>query len=213
MTNSEGKTLTFKIQDDAQRELEIKKLVRAEKAQAKAAKEAAQTREEALKANVENFTRYNAEDFACLSEAPRRRARELSLLIFFQVAIGASAWETAENVLAAAGINQENGDFAITLAKNAYEQRENTDKLLSQYAREWDVERFSQIDRAVLHLAVPELLQEPENGNIIINEAIELGKRFGTSESGPFINGILDSILNKHIAEESDKAAIKEEKE
>ena len=140
------------------------------------------------------FLKYNAEDFASLSDKPRRRAREVALLIFC-AAVAGSAWKIVPQIADDAGAYEENAQFALHLAHDAYVSMDDTDKLLAKYARDWDVERFPLVDRNILRLAVAELLHNEQMGhNIIINEAVELGKKFGTDESAAFINGMLDNI-------------------
>jgi|GEM_PF-269216 len=203
MTNKEGKTVTFTLSEPLTKEQEAreKALIEAKlaKEEAKAQAQAAKSKEEALRLNEELFLRLNAEDFVGLSHTPRRRAREAALLLLFQVQTGGCGWETASAVLEMAEVKGRNADFALDLAKQAVLSQEHTDSLLASYAQEWDVERFSQVDLAILRLAVPELLAQGPDSSIVINEAIELGKKFGSEDSGPFINGILDHIRKDQL--------------
>lgn len=198
MTNNESKTVTFTLSTPLTPEQEAreKAIIDAKlaKNEAKAAASAEAAYQQALQLNLELFKILNAEDFAQLSPTPRRRAREAALLLLFQVEAGGCSWELAAQVLEMAALKPKGAQFALELAKQAEAQRQQTDALLKTYAREWDIERFSPVDLAILHLAVPELLAQPEESSIIINEAIELGKKFGSEESGGFVNGILDSI-------------------
>jgi len=198
MTNKEGKTVTFTLSTPLTEEEEAreKALIEAKlaKEEAKVQAAAAKSKEEALRLNEELFLRLNAEDFAALSHTPRRRAREAALLLLFQVQAGGCDWQTASHVLEMAEVKGRNVEFALGLAKQAEAARERTDSLLADYAQEWDVERFSQVDLAILRLAVPELLAQGSDSSIVINEAIELGKKFGSEDSGAFVNGILDHI-------------------
>jgi N utilization substance protein B len=69
------------------------------------------------------------------------------------------------------------------------------DGLIVQYTEHWDLERMAVVDRNILRLAVYELLDhEKVPPKVAINEAIEIAKKFGTRESGRFINGILDRV-------------------
>lgn len=146
-----------------------------------------------------DFAVYNAEDYCELSTAPRRRAREVSLLLLY-AAVSSGDWSSAAQILDDTGVRGGSAAFARTLAEQAYAAMEESDRLLQQYAREWDIERFSSVDRNILRLALAELMREGEaQAVVIINEAIELGKKFGSAESGAFINGILDNIFNQEI--------------
>lgn len=85
--------------------------------------------------------------------------------------------------------------FARTLATNAWAHRPAIDKLLAEAAPRWSIARMPPVDRNILRLGVYELTQTPETPPaIVIDEAIELAKRFSGAESGSFVNGILDSI-------------------
>ena len=74
--------------------------------------------------------------------------------------------------------------------------------MLSRHAENWRPERMSVIDRNILRLALYELrYQDDVPARVVINEAIEVAKRFGNEESGPFINGILDAIRKTTLTE------------
>ena len=86
--------------------------------------------------------------------------------------------------------------FADALLQGARENIEKIDELLSQNSKDWKVSRMASIDRNILRLAIYELFFAPEKlqPGIIINEAVELAKKYGTDESGRFVNGILGSL-------------------
>ena len=70
-----------------------------------------------------------------------------------------------------------------------------TDELLRQYVEHWDLERMAVVDRNILRLAIYEMVWSGDvPSKVAINEAIEIAKKFGTSESSRFINGVLDRI-------------------
>ena len=83
------------------------------------------------------------------------------------------------------------------------------DELLAQYAEHWDLERMSVVDRNILRMAAYELLWQPEvPPKAAINEALEIAKKFGTTESSRFINGVLDAVrLVKRLGIRKDAAA------
>jgi N utilization substance protein B len=86
-------------------------------------------------------------------------------------------------------------DFAIELAAGACRHRAEIDTLIRRYSEHWRLERMPTVDRNILRLAVFELLHRPDiPAKVSINEAVDLGKKFGSEDSGPFINGILDRI-------------------
>lgn len=74
-------------------------------------------------------------------------------------------------------------------------RRGNVDDVIVAGSRNWRLERMARVDRNILRLAVGELVYAPETPvRVVINEAVELAKRFGTAESSAFVNGVLDRI-------------------
>ena len=89
-------------------------------------------------------------------------------------------------------------DFARALVAAAVEQARRVDELITQASRNWRLERMSRVDRNILRLGTTELLSFPDSPvKVVINEAVELAKRFGTAESPAFVNGILDRIAGQ----------------
>jgi len=93
---------------------------------------------------------------------------------------------------------QEHGQvpsYLVKLVEGVVAHQEELDALIRQYSEHWRLERMAAVDRNLLRLALYELLHEPEvPAKVVINEAVELAKRYGSEESGAFINGILDRI-------------------
>lgn len=84
------------------------------------------------------------------------------------------------------------------LAQQIIKNIQKIDEEISQSAPEWPLERINKIDLAILRLAVFELLvQKKEPSKVIIDEAVELAKEFGSENSPSFVNGVLGNILNK----------------
>ena len=87
------------------------------------------------------------------------------------------------------------GPFFHRLVDGVRQNRETIDTVIEQFSSNWKISRMSCVDRNILRIAVFELLYcDDIPPKVSINEAIDVGKRFGTEESGAFINGILDSI-------------------
>jgi N utilization substance protein B len=98
--------------------------------------------------------------------------------------------------------------FARALALGAWAQRQLLDDKLSQTAAHWSVSRMTPVDRNVLRIGLHELLACPETPpQVVINEAIELARRFGDADSPAFVNGVLDAV-RRACAEESDPSAV-----
>ncbi|WP_052446035.1 transcription antitermination factor NusB [Geoalkalibacter ferrihydriticus] len=89
--------------------------------------------------------------------------------------------------------------FAETLVRGVHANLEAIDRVLKEYSTNWTLGRMARVDLAILRLAAYELLYCPSVPNsVIINEAIEIGKRFGSQETPSFVNGILDQISRKY---------------
>ena len=126
----------------------------------------------------------------------RTRARELALQALYQLDIQGDAF--AEEVGAYVRDEEhdtETADFAIELVRGVFVERDAIDAAIRAVAQNWDLERMAVVDRNVLRMATHELMHLDEiPPKVSINEAIELGKRYSTKNSGAFINGILDRI-------------------
>lgn len=99
-------------------------------------------------------------------------------------------------------------DFARELARGAYAQCKLLDERLSQTAAHWSLTRMTPVDRNVLRLGLHELLERRETPpQVVINEAIELARRFGDANSPAFVNGVLDAIRRSIDEPDSANAA------
>ncbi len=129
----------------------------------------------------------------------RRRARELALKKLYQWDFHGSG--EAEPWMAAPSDRTDSRDvvdFARGIFEGVLQNREEIDRLIESHSRHWKLYRMSRIDRNILRIAIYEFLHcEDIPPKVSIDEAIEIGKRFGTTESGPFINGILDQVCKR----------------
>lgn len=90
-------------------------------------------------------------------------------------------------------------NFAERLVCGVAENLERIDQELSSYSTNWALDRMARVDLALLRLAAYELIYcHDVPHNVVINEAIEIGKRFGTEETPAFINGVLDHLSQQH---------------
>lgn len=89
--------------------------------------------------------------------------------------------------------------YAQALVKGTLEHRERIDELIRSQADNWRLERMPAVDRNILRLAVYEMLFETDVPKlVVVDEAIELAKKFGSEQSSRFVNGLLDGLLKQH---------------
>ena len=89
--------------------------------------------------------------------------------------------------------------FAQVLVQGTLDHREQIDDLIRSQADNWRLERMPPVDRNILRLAVYEMLYHRETPKlVVVDEAIELAKKFGSDQSGRFVNGLLDGLLKQH---------------
>jgi transcription antitermination protein NusB len=127
----------------------------------------------------------------------RRKSRELVLQMLFQADMGKQTPDLVRKTFWAGrqDIDQEARGFAEDLFRLASDRQEEIDALIGKHAQHWKMDRMAAVDRNVLRGAVAELLGYPGTPRaIVINEAIEIARKFSTPESVTFINGVLDSV-------------------
>jgi N utilization substance protein B len=96
--------------------------------------------------------------------------------------------------------NRGGEEFVERLVLGVRDHRQEIDRLIERYSKNWRLNRMTIVDRNILRMASYELLYcEEIPPKVTLNEAIDLGKRFGSEDSGSFINGILDRIQNEVI--------------
>ena len=127
----------------------------------------------------------------------RRKARELALQMLFEHDVTGTTpddmFQRSEDLKKAPeGIR----DFTKRLVAGTLEHRDALDDMISRQADHWRLMRMPIVDRNILRMALFELLHEPETPRpVVIDEALEIAKRFSTPRSSQFINGILDGVL------------------
>lgn len=125
-----------------------------------------------------------------MEEDRRSEARERALDLLYEA--DAKDLSVAE-VLTALPVPPD--DLAVLLVEGVAARRVEIDALLAEHARGWTLERMPVIDRTVLEVAVFELMGRPDVPTaVVIDEAVELAKRFSTDDSGRFVNGMLATI-------------------
>lgn len=130
----------------------------------------------------------------------RRKARELALQMLYQYDLSANPpaqiVETFEELQKSKPNTRE---FAVKIFNGTIDNLAKIDEMIVAQADNWRISRMAVVDRNILRMSIYELLNEAETPKlVIIDEAIEIGKKFGTQKSSQFINGILDGILKRY---------------
>ena len=136
----------------------------------------------------------------------RRKARECALQMLFAADVAQTSKSNVTrdfwNQLSDTDFDEMTRDFADNLALGTIRRMSAIDETIKTRAEHWRIERMAIVDRNILRLAVNEFLHESTPRTVVINESLEIARRFSTYEATQFINGILDAI--KHDLDESD---------
>jgi N utilization substance protein B len=126
----------------------------------------------------------------------RRRSRELAMqALFYMDASQSLSEESLELYCRCFSPSQKALPFFKELVLGVLQWRTKIDALIEQFSQNWKMHRMAGVDRNILRIAVYEFMcLKSVPYKVTINEAIDIGKKFGTADSGAFINGILDSI-------------------
>ena len=127
----------------------------------------------------------------------RRKSRELAMQMLFQGDLGKQTAEEVRGLFwpSRDDVDAETRGFAEELYRVASERRAEIDALIESHAENWRLERMAVVDRNLLRAAVAELLGYPKTpAAIVINESLEIARRYGAPESVQFLNGVLDAI-------------------
>jgi len=139
----------------------------------------------------------------------RRVARELAIQSLYQIEMNEVApREAALTVIheaendneaqLAVGDEKITPDYVVELVEGTYARKASIDELLAEYLKGWQMDRLSRIDREVLRLAAYEMIYRDDvPPKVVVNEAIELAKHFGTEDSGKFVNGVLGKMIKE----------------
>jgi N utilization substance protein B len=134
----------------------------------------------------------------------RRKAREMALQILFQkeFAPTANTQELFDLFQTHLSLGDDMVDYSNTLVKQVTANQVKIDELIGKYSVNWNIKRFALVDLNILRIAVCELLflpADPPPPKSVINEALEIAKRYSSQEAPGFINGLLDQIYNKEL--------------
>jgi N utilization substance protein B len=137
----------------------------------------------------------------------RRKSRELAMQMLFQGDLGKQKPEEVERLFweSRDDVDDETRGFADDLHRLATRREDEIDALISRHAQNWRIERMPVVDRNLLRVAVAEMIGFPKTPSaVVINEALEIARRYAAPESVQFLNGVLDAIgrelLEKKLA-------------
>lgn len=129
----------------------------------------------------------------------RREARELALRMLFQIDVGHQPIdEVVEAGLAQSHLEGGNRAYAEELTRGALEHQAQIDARVAALSTDWALDRQAAVDRNILRLSAYELLFRPDAPvAAVVNEAVELAKKYSTAESGRFVNGVLGALARE----------------
>jgi N utilization substance protein B len=125
----------------------------------------------------------------------RTKSREFAMQMLFQwdmsqqdpTKLEAKFWKSAKAA-------DKTREFANRLFEGTAKEVAVLDAIIAKHCENWRFERLAAIDRAILRLAIYEMTAEDTPPKVVLNEAVELAKKFSSEESGAFVNGVLDSV-------------------
>lgn len=130
--------------------------------------------------------------------ATRTQAREAVISLLYAYDSGNEEITTlAPEILDEKKIKNKQQEFALSLFNGVLEKLNHVDGQISKHLKEWDIQRIGGIERALLRLGVYELCFTSTDAPIVINEAIELAKLYGSDNAPRFVNGVLDAIVKE----------------
>ena len=130
----------------------------------------------------------------------RRKARELALQMLYQHDLSGNTAETIIDTFEELQkANPNTREFATRVFQGTVKNLTQIDEMLTAQADNWRLSRMAVVDRNIIRMSIYEFLHENDTPKlVIIDEAIEIAKKFGTVKSPQFINGILDGILKRY---------------
>ncbi|RAP32741.1 transcription antitermination factor NusB [Candidatus Marinamargulisbacteria bacterium SCGC AAA071-K20] len=137
----------------------------------------------------------------------RSTGRKLAMQLLYQLDAQKSESDSVKTIFEEqAKFHEDTKEWALTLFEGAAKAQSECDDLIIKYAIGWEIGRINSVDRCILRLAFYELLHTETPFTVVVNEAIELCKRYSTEDSPKFVNGILGNYVKKECLQDSSKA-------
>ena len=130
----------------------------------------------------------------------RRTSRHRAVQVLYQCDMRTLEPDQAISAFYGSLYSEENEElpdsdpFMESLVRGAMEKKPDIDERITKYSERWRIERMPAVDRNILRMAIFEMMQGETPAPVVIDEAIELARKFSGEESAPFINGVLDSV-------------------
>ncbi|MEN8146202.1 MAG: transcription antitermination factor NusB [Campylobacterota bacterium] len=127
--------------------------------------------------------------------ATRHHARMAVVSLLYAYDLGnKSIADYTDEILEDKKIRNKQKEFALELFRGVMDNLPSVDEAIIKHLKDWDFERLGSVERATLRLGAYEIMNTELDSAVVINEAIEVSKAFGTEQSPKFINGVLDAI-------------------
>ncbi|OGC04516.1 transcription antitermination factor NusB [candidate division WOR-1 bacterium RIFCSPLOWO2_02_FULL_46_20] len=128
----------------------------------------------------------------------RNTSRRLAMQALYQADMAGEDIETAlDNIAQSDEFIEETISFAKKLARGAWQDRNELDKSIAGLSVDWPLDRIGKVDRSILRLAIQELRMKETPVSVVINEAVEIAKKYSGAEAAKFINGILGAYVRQ----------------
>lgn len=130
----------------------------------------------------------------------RRQAREAALGFLYQQDFGYETKTSEPKVfLRHFGLSSALAEFYIAIVEGVSSQQEQLDQEIQAVAEHWKINRMKRVDRCILRIGCWELMNAKETPTrVVIDEAVEVAKKYSTNESASFVNGLLDQLARRH---------------
>ncbi|MCK5706314.1 MAG: transcription antitermination factor NusB [Candidatus Aureabacteria bacterium] len=136
-------------------------------------------------------------------EGKRRKSRETVLRLLYSLELNPKSLKEALQDICIIDKIEALDEFTIKLFEGVINNKEKIDAFITEYVKNWKIERIALIDKNIMRLAIFEMTSLPDIPHIVsINEAVDIAKKYSTKDSGKFVNGILDNI-NKDLSEQN----------
>ena len=127
----------------------------------------------------------------------RSTSRKLAMKTLYQASVSGDIEIVVDRFLRGSEYLLETKNWAIELAQKTWSKKAELNEIIKRYAIGWVIDRINPIDKSILQLAFYEIKYTETPPQVIINEALEISKKYSTEDSPKFINGILGNYINK----------------